>query len=90
MSAPAASVPPAVATRARRSLAGRRTRSALNRPSNVLTLAMVAALVYFILPLVWLVIAIFFSVALYPVVNWVQHKVTEPRRALATFWVKST
>jgi predicted PurR-regulated permease PerM len=37
--------------------------------------------------LVWLVIAIFFSVALYPVVNWVQHKVTEPRRALATFLV---
>jgi len=58
MSAPAASVPPVVTTtRTRRSPAGRRTRSALNQPSNVLTLAMVAALAYFILPLAWLVIA---------------------------------
>ena len=34
--------------------------------------------------LVWLVVAAFFAVALYPVVNWVQRRLTRCRRSLAT------
>jgi predicted PurR-regulated permease PerM len=37
--------------------------------------------------LVWLVVAAFFSVALYPVVNWVQRRLTRCRRSLATLGV---
>jgi predicted PurR-regulated permease PerM len=37
--------------------------------------------------LVWLVVAAFFSVALYPVVNWVQRRLTGCRRSLATLGV---
>jgi predicted PurR-regulated permease PerM len=37
--------------------------------------------------LVWMVIAVFFAVALHPVVNWVERRVTRGRRALATLLV---
>jgi predicted PurR-regulated permease PerM len=37
--------------------------------------------------LVWLVVAAFFAVALYPVVNWVQRRLTGCRRSLATLGV---
>src|SRR4051795_4860053 len=37
--------------------------------------------------LVWMVIALFFTVALYPVVNWVQRHMTWCRRSLATLVV---
>jgi predicted PurR-regulated permease PerM len=37
--------------------------------------------------LVWIVVAIFFAVALYPVVNWVDRRVTGGRRALSTLLV---
>ena len=37
--------------------------------------------------LVWLVVAAFFSVALYPVVNWVQRRLTRCRRSVATLVV---
>lgn len=37
--------------------------------------------------LVWLVVALFFTVALYPVVGWVQRRMMGGRRALATFLV---
>jgi predicted PurR-regulated permease PerM len=37
--------------------------------------------------LVWLVVAAFFAVALYPVVNWVQRRLTRCRRSLATLGV---
>jgi predicted PurR-regulated permease PerM len=37
--------------------------------------------------LVWIVIALFFAVALYPVVNWVQRRLTWRRRSLATLVV---
>jgi predicted PurR-regulated permease PerM len=37
--------------------------------------------------LVWLVVAAFFAVALYPVVNWVQRRITGCRRSLATLGV---
>src|SRR3954447_5863536 len=37
--------------------------------------------------LVWMVIALFFTVALYPVVNWVQRRMTRCRRSLATLLV---
>jgi multiple sugar transport system permease protein len=55
VSAPAA--PAAVVAPARAAVPRRRPRSALHRPSNVLTLAMLAALAYFLLPLFWLLIA---------------------------------
>jgi len=35
----------------------------------------------------WIIVAVFFSVALYPVVGWVQRKVTWCRRSLATLLV---
>src|SRR5512144_953078 len=37
--------------------------------------------------LVWVVVAAFFAVALYPVVNWVQRRLTRCRRSLATLAV---
>src|SRR5512144_1214226 len=37
--------------------------------------------------LVWVVVAAFFAVALYPVVNWVQRRLTRCRRSLATLVV---
>jgi predicted PurR-regulated permease PerM len=37
--------------------------------------------------LVWMVIALFFTVALYPVVDWVQRRMTRCRRSLATLVV---
>jgi predicted PurR-regulated permease PerM len=37
--------------------------------------------------LVWLVVAAFFTIALYPVVGWVQHHLRWMHRALATFAV---
>src|SRR4051794_20761042 len=37
--------------------------------------------------LVWMVIALFFTVALYPLVNWVQRRMTWCRRSLATLVV---
>jgi predicted PurR-regulated permease PerM len=37
--------------------------------------------------LVWLVVAAFFAVALYPVVNWVERRLTRSRRSLATLAV---
>jgi predicted PurR-regulated permease PerM len=37
--------------------------------------------------LTWMVVAVFFAVALYPVVDWVEHRVTHGRRALATLLV---
>src|SRR5689334_14075382 len=37
--------------------------------------------------LVWMVIALFFTVALYPVVGWVQRRMTWCRRSLATLVV---
>lgn len=35
----------------------------------------------------WIIVAVFFSVALYPVVGWVQRRVTSCRRSLATLLV---
>ncbi|WP_433558710.1 AI-2E family transporter [Pseudonocardia xinjiangensis] len=37
--------------------------------------------------LIWMVVALFFAVALYPVVDWVQRHVTRGRRSLATLLV---
>jgi predicted PurR-regulated permease PerM len=37
--------------------------------------------------LVWMLVALFFTVALYPVVDWVQRRLTWCRRSLATFVV---
>jgi predicted PurR-regulated permease PerM len=37
--------------------------------------------------LIWMVAAAFFAVALYPVVDWVEHRVTRGRRSLATLLV---
>jgi predicted PurR-regulated permease PerM len=37
--------------------------------------------------LTWMVVAVFFAVALYPVVGWVERRVTHGRRALATLLV---
>src|SRR5215208_90189 len=37
--------------------------------------------------LVWMLIALFFTVAIYPVVNWVQRHMTWCRRSLATLVV---
>jgi predicted PurR-regulated permease PerM len=37
--------------------------------------------------LVWMVVAAFFAVALYPVVNWVEDRVTHGRRSIATLLV---
>jgi predicted PurR-regulated permease PerM len=36
---------------------------------------------------VWMIVAVFFAVALYPVVDWVERRVTRGRRALATLLV---
>jgi predicted PurR-regulated permease PerM len=36
---------------------------------------------------VWIIVAAFFAVALYPVVDWVEHKITRGRRSLATLLV---
>jgi len=36
---------------------------------------------------IWMIVAMFFAVALYPVVGWVEHRVTGGRRALATLLV---
>src|SRR4051795_5356918 len=37
--------------------------------------------------LTWIVVAIFFSVALYPLVSWVDRRVTGGRRALSTLLI---
>jgi predicted PurR-regulated permease PerM len=37
--------------------------------------------------LVWLIVALFFTIALYPVVGWVQRRITRNRRSLATLLV---
>src|SRR5215213_1734672 len=36
---------------------------------------------------VWMIVAVFFAVALYPVVGWVERKITRGRRSLATLLV---
>jgi predicted PurR-regulated permease PerM len=58
------------------------------------TIAMVLATVLLLLMLrevarvvVWMVVAVFFAVALYPVVGWVERRVTGGRRSLATLLV---
>jgi predicted PurR-regulated permease PerM len=58
------------------------------------TIAMVLATVLLLLVmrevsrvLVWMVVAVFFTVALYPVVGWVEQRVTGGRRSLATLIV---
>ncbi|MGH4025857.1 MAG: AI-2E family transporter [Pseudonocardiaceae bacterium] len=56
--------------------------------SLVLATALSLLLIYEIRRvLVWMIIALFFAVALYPVVNWVEKKMTWCRRALATLLV---
>jgi predicted PurR-regulated permease PerM len=37
--------------------------------------------------LVWIIVAAFFAIAIYPVVDWVQRRVTRGRRSLATLLV---
>ena len=58
------------------------------------TIAMVLATVLLLLILrevsrvvVWMIVAAFFSIALYPVVGWVERKVVGGRRSLATLLV---
>jgi predicted PurR-regulated permease PerM len=58
------------------------------------TIAMVLGTVLLLLMLrevqlvvVWMIVAVFFAVALYPVVGWVERKITRGRRSLATLLV---
>jgi predicted PurR-regulated permease PerM len=37
--------------------------------------------------LIWIIVAAFFAIAIYPVVDWVEHRVTRGRRSLATLLV---
>ncbi len=76
------------------SLSPSRTRERVPVRTIAATIGMVLAtvVVLFLLvevrrTLVWLVVAAFFAVALYPVVNWVQRRLTGCRRSLATLGV---
>src|SRR3954449_10995493 len=78
----------------RMSLPPPRTRERVPVRTIAATIGMVLAtvVVLFLLvevrrTLIWLVVAAFFAVALYPVVNWVQRKLTRCRRSLATLGV---
>jgi len=76
------------------SLPSSRTRERVPVRTIAATIGMVLAtvVVLFLLvevrrTLIWLVVAAFFAVALYPVVNWVQRRLTRCRRSLATLGV---
>src|SRR3954470_5517575 len=76
------------------SLPSSRTRERVPVRTIAATIGMVLAtvVVLFLLvevrrTLIWLVVAAFFAVALYPVVNWVQRRLTRWRRSLAPLGV---
>jgi predicted PurR-regulated permease PerM len=74
------------------SVPARRERAPVRTIATTIALVLATALALLVLRevsrvVVWIIVAAFFSVALYPVVGWVERRITGGRRSLATLLV---